>query len=156
MGLTNCPEKIQDLVAQCANVHYLGEKRYEELPRYLANFDAAVIPFLVNEITHAVSPLKLFEYMAGGKPVVSTGIFECRKYEGVLIAENEAEFAGRLDEAIGLGEDDNYKAALRNCDWANSWEAQAGKILEALRDLNAENPADFASPAAAARLAKVS
>ncbi len=156
MGLTNCPEKIQNLVARCGNVRYLGEKPYEELPRYLAHFDAAVIPFLVNDITNAVSPLKLFEYMAGGKPVVSTGIFECRKYQGVLIAEDYREFAERLDEAIALGQDEEYKAGLRNCAWANSWESRARQILEALGDLRGKKSAECAAAAPAVRLAKVS
>ncbi|MGA2061319.1 MAG: glycosyltransferase [Thermoguttaceae bacterium] len=156
MGLTNCPEKIQYLVARCANVHYLGEKPYEELPGYLAYFDAALVPFLVNDITHAVSPLKLFEYMAGGKPVVSTDILECRKYESVLIAKNAQEFPARLDQAIALGRDENFKMALWNCASANSWKTRAEQILEALQDLTGKNAEGLVSPAPAVPLAKVS
>jgi polysaccharide pyruvyl transferase CsaB len=59
------------------NVHWLGPKPYQELPAYLHAFDVATIPFLVNEVTHAVSPVKLFEYMAGGCPVVTPDLHEC-------------------------------------------------------------------------------
>jgi glycosyltransferase involved in cell wall biosynthesis len=156
MGLTNCPKKIQELEAACANVRYLGEKLYQELPRYLAHFDAALVPFLVNDITNAVSPLKLFEYMAGGKPVVSTDILECRKYQSVLIAKNAEEFAARLDQAIALGQDKNYKRELRNCASANTWKSRAEQILKALGDLRRKNPDGLASPAPAVPLAKVS
>ncbi|MGA9397037.1 MAG: hypothetical protein WBV22_02150, partial [Anaerolineaceae bacterium] len=57
------PAKITHL----SNIHWLGVKPYQELPHYLQYFDIATIPFIVNEITHATSPLKLFEYMAGEK-----------------------------------------------------------------------------------------
>ena len=94
--------------------------------------------------------------MAGGKPVVSTGMFECRKYEGVLIAESREEFAERSDEAIGLGRDENYGRALRDCALSNSWEARAGQILDALRELTARESAEVEPAVRAVQLAKVS
>ncbi|MEI0737573.1 glycosyltransferase [Paenibacillus sp. JTLBN-2024] len=54
----------------------LGEKRYHELPMHLHRFDAAIIPFLQNELTKATNPVKLYEYLAAGKPVVSTALPE--------------------------------------------------------------------------------
>ena len=54
------------------NVHWLGPKDYDELPRYLQEFSVATIPFVLNDVTHAVSPVKLHEYLAAGKPVVAT------------------------------------------------------------------------------------
>jgi UDP-galactopyranose mutase len=56
------------------NIHYLGMRSYEELPRYLAHFDAAILPFALNEATRFISPTKTLEYLAGGKPVISTPI----------------------------------------------------------------------------------
>ena len=59
------------------NVRWLGVKEYGELPGHLHHFDVTTIPFIINEVTHAVSPLKLFEYMAGGRPIVTPNLREC-------------------------------------------------------------------------------
>ena len=95
-----------------SNVSWLGIKPYASLPGYLKYFDVATIPFEVNEITKATSPLKLFEYMAGQKPIVSTGLPECKKYPVVLIAETPQEYVEKLDQAIPLGADPVYREQL--------------------------------------------
>ena len=59
---------------QKPNIHYLGPKRYEELPVYLSGWDVALIPFLINDSTRFISPTKTPEYLAAGIPVVSTAI----------------------------------------------------------------------------------
>ena len=59
---------------QSKNIHYLGPKTYEELPSYLSGWDIALIPFAINESTRYISPTKTPEYLAGGKPVISTAI----------------------------------------------------------------------------------
>ena len=56
------------------NIHYLGPKTYAELPSYLAGWDVALMPFAMNEATEFISPTKTPEYLAGGKPVVSTPV----------------------------------------------------------------------------------
>lgn len=61
-------------LAHRPNIHYLGMRSYDELPRYLEHFDAAILPFAINEATRFISPTKTLEYLAGGKPVVSTPI----------------------------------------------------------------------------------
>lgn len=63
----------EDLPAK-ENIHYLGMKRYTDLPSYIAGWDVALIPFARNEATRYISPTKVLEYMAAGKPVVSTSI----------------------------------------------------------------------------------
>jgi glycosyltransferase involved in cell wall biosynthesis len=117
---------------QSPNVHWLGRKSYAELPAYLACFDVALIPFVVNDITHATSPLKLFEYMAGGKPMVVTPMQESMRYAGVLVAATPAEFSARLDEALASRNDPDYLALLERMAQENTWDARARQILAAM------------------------
>jgi UDP-galactopyranose mutase len=62
------------MLPRAENIHYLGMKSYEELPAYMAGWDVALIPFALNRATQFISPTKTPEYLAGGKPVVSTAI----------------------------------------------------------------------------------
>ena len=62
------------ILPRAENIHYLGSKSYQELPAYLAGWDLALIPFAINESTRFISPTKTPEYLAAGKPVISTPI----------------------------------------------------------------------------------
>jgi glycosyltransferase involved in cell wall biosynthesis len=116
-----------------SNIHWLGEKSYLELPDYLRCFDAAMIPFKLDEITHATSPVKLFEYMAAGKPIVTTPMQESSLYPGVLIGENAPEFTARLIEAQQLKLSPAYLELLDRTALANTWDVRARQILDILK-----------------------
>jgi len=119
-------------LSQLSNVTWLGVQPYSDLPDFLSYFDVATIPFLVNDITHSTSPLKLFEYMAGGKPVVATAMHETMRYEGVLVANGAAEFSSKLDEALRLATDPQYLAVIDRVARENTWNTRAVSILQAL------------------------
>jgi glycosyltransferase involved in cell wall biosynthesis len=122
-------------LTQLPNVHWLAEKSYEELPAYLHRFTVATIPFLVNDITKSTSPVKLFEYMAARKPIVTTDLPECRQYPCVIVASNAAEYVTMLDEAIRRGKSESYRQLLDNEACGNTWEFRVRQIsarLEAL------------------------
>lgn len=116
------------------NLDWLGVKSYDKLPAYLACFDVAMIPFLLNEITHATSPLKLFEYMAGGKPVIVTPMQESIRYDGVLVADNPVSFSKCIDQALLLREDKNFLQRIDQLAKMNTWRVRAEQILSALGD----------------------
>ncbi|MCI0337267.1 MAG: glycosyltransferase [Acidobacteria bacterium] len=83
------------------NVILLGQKPYESMPQYLHHFDACIIPFKINSITEATDPVKLYEYLSGGKPVVSVNLPELEPHRNyVYIANGAADFAEKLDLAI--------------------------------------------------------
>jgi UDP-galactopyranose mutase len=88
------------------NLHYLGGKTYDELPRYLAGWDVALMPFAINESTRFISPTKTPEYLAGGRPVVSTPIIDVVRHygdlEGVKVAATHEEFIAACDQALVL------------------------------------------------------
>jgi glycosyltransferase involved in cell wall biosynthesis len=117
-----------DLVAM-PNVFWLDARPYATLPAYLRYFDVATIPFRLNAITHATSPLKLFEYMAACKPVVITPMQESMRYAGVLVARDALEFSAQLDRALEMRHDQTYLATLKRVAQENTWEARARQIL---------------------------
>jgi UDP-galactopyranose mutase len=88
------------------NLHYLGGKDYEDLPKYLAGWDVALMPFAINESTRFISPTKTPEYLAGGRPVVSTPIVDVARHygelEAVKIAATPEEFIAACDQALAL------------------------------------------------------
>ena len=106
------------------NICYLGSKTYAELPAYLSGWDVALMPFAMNESTQFISPTKTPEYLAGGKPVVSTPIKDVVRHyghlEGVKIAATADEFVAACDEALELS---------RNRE--NGWLAEADLMLSA-------------------------
>jgi len=88
------------------NIHYLGSKTYAQLPAYLSGWDVALMPFAMNESTQFISPTKTPEYLAGGKPVVSTPIKDVVRHygqlEAVKIADNAADFVAQCERALDL------------------------------------------------------
>lgn len=126
---------------RCPNVHYLGTRAYPTLPGYLKLFDVAMIPFAINDITLATSPLKLYEFLAAGKPVVTTPMPECQAYAEVLIAQHAAEFSLRLDMGLSLGRTESYRQWARSVGAANSWSARARQALAQLHTLQQNQPA---------------
>src|SRR6185369_7162296 len=101
-------------------------------PAYLAGFDVAIIPFVVDELTLSVSPIKLFEYLAGGKPVVSTALPECRNVSCVQVAETRDEFVRSLDGALALRDDAAFAERARRVARANTWDMRARAMVDAV------------------------
>lgn len=120
--------------ARLPNVHILGPVDYKQLPEYACWFDVSMIPFLINEITESTSPIKLFEYMALGHPIVTTNMPECRKYSSVLIGRDLAEFAAQIEHGLDLRENPEYQQLLREEAAANSWTSKAEAIDRLMRE----------------------
>ncbi len=91
-----------------ANIHYLGGKSYQELPAYVASWDVAMLPFAKNPSTRFISPTKTPEYLAAGRPVVSTSIRDVvqpYKEEGLVnIADTAEEFVAAIEAYLGQDE----------------------------------------------------
>ena len=117
------------------NVYYLGRKQYEELPAYGCNVDICIIPFVINEITEATSPVKLFEYMAMEKPIVTTALPECKKYKSVFYSASHNEFIDNIEKACSVANNEDYKNTEIEEAKANTWSAKA---LDMIRFVNNE------------------
>ena len=132
IGIEHDGSLAQSGLKERKNVRYFGKKDYTELAGYVHYLDVCIIPFAVNEITMATSPVKLFEYMAMGKPIVTTDLPECRKYEVVRTAGSAEEFAEAVVECYGQREDNEMKERLRECAWQNDWSARAKELKRRL------------------------
>jgi glycosyltransferase involved in cell wall biosynthesis len=123
------------------NVHYLGPVPYRELPRYARYFDVGLIPFVLNDLTRAVFPLKLFEYFALGLPVLATRLPDLEAVEGpIRLALSDDEFQKGLAELLGHNPELTAEAAFAAAR-ANTWDSrveQLSRFLEGLTPLHIE------------------
>ncbi len=115
-----------------SNIHYLGQKKYSELPAYLANWDVAILPFAKNDSTKFISPTKTPEYLAAGKPVVSTSIHDVVKPYGedglVQIADDETSFAAAIRYALKQRNDEIWQRKVNQNLRTNSWDITYSKM----------------------------
>jgi UDP-galactopyranose mutase len=94
---------VPDALPRRPNLHYLGKREYADLPAYLKAFDAAMLPFALNQATRSISPTKTLEYLAAHKPVVSTPIRDVVSLYGsvVRIADSPGALVAAVEAALG-------------------------------------------------------
>ena len=125
---------------QNKNIHYLGNKPYQELPQYLSGWDVAMIPFAINESTRFISPTKTPEYLAAGKPVISSPIRDVVNPYGdsnlVHICDNAFDFVEKVsaelaveDKSEWLSRVDNH---LSNISWDLTFEQMNSLIRKGM------------------------
>lgn len=123
------------------NIRFIGKRPYESLPAYGKQFDAAIIPYhLTQQVIHA-NPIKLREYLAMGKPIVSVSTPEIDKYQDVVaIAHSPEEFLAHLDRALHRpSSPEEIRQRMSRVD-SESWEARLNEVLATVRKaLAAEN-----------------
>jgi glycosyltransferase involved in cell wall biosynthesis len=133
------PESLPRL----SNIHYLGSKTYNELPAYLGGWDIAIIPFLLNDSTKYISPTKTPEYLAGGKPVISTSIVDVVNpyaIKGVVhIADNADDFIKAAEIELNKSEADKKEwlnavdELLSDNSWNNTWQNMVKLITATIK-----------------------
>lgn len=128
------------ILPRAVNIHYLGAKPYNELPAYLSGWDVALMPFARNEATRFISPTKTPEYLAAGRPVVSTPIVDVERHYGhvkaVWIASTAAAFAVAIEEALLFASEpecwqDEVDALLAAASWDSIWQRMTTLIERA-------------------------
>mgnify|MGYP001765450629 CR=1 FL=1 len=137
------------------NIHYLGFKDYAELPAYLSNWSVASMPFAMNEATRFISPTKTLEYLAGGKPVVSTPVRDVVRQHGALravkIAADAAGYVRAIDRALEGASDDAWRqeadAHLAGTSWESAYQSMESVIRRTRAALSRRPPPDrFPAP----------
>jgi len=116
------------------NIRLVGEKNFEDLPSYCKAIDVALIPFVKSALTDNCNPLKLYEYLAAGLPVVSTDIPEVRFWkDSVLIAKERGTFLESCETAMKLnGKEWKEKTSLSMK--SNTWDQKVKDIYQIIRE----------------------
>ena len=141
-----------------SNIHYLGPKKYDELPAYLANWDIALLLFARNESTKFISPTKTPEYLAAGKPVISTSIRDVVRPYGELnlvqIADSPNDFIRAAESVLTKSADQSEWLArvddfLADISWDKTWRQMSELIDQAVETRRRAN--SIAAPVAKPR-----
>lgn len=124
------PVNIDTAPLQRPNIVLLGNRPYADLPAYVQAFDVGLIPYILNDWTRAVDPLKLLEYLAAGIPVVSTALPEVTKYgEAIRIGATTEAFVGHVRDALA-GRVPADRAARQAVAFNNTWERRGAAFRE--------------------------
>jgi glycosyltransferase involved in cell wall biosynthesis len=129
-----------DKIKNYSNIIAVGTKPYAVLPYYLSSMDICLIPFKINKLTLATNPIKMYEYLAAGKPVVSTNLPEVRTNASqiVKIGIDKTDFVKKVETAIAEARapDESIRIAERIAfAKENSWEHRVEQIAKILEDL---------------------
>ena len=118
------------------NIHYFGQRSYQDLPRYLAGWDVCLLPFARNDATRFISPTKTLEYMAAELPIVSTPITDVAEPYGdiVYLGGTPAEFLAACEAALGAGQEERAIRAgkMRRVLAGTSWDVTVSAMEKLL------------------------
>jgi glycosyltransferase involved in cell wall biosynthesis len=122
-----------DKLAKLPNVTLLPAQSSEKIAEFVRGFSVGILPFVIDEMTEAVTPLKMYEYLACGVPMVATPLPACVREEVVQTAHDPSSFAARIDEALLLTTAERQD--LRNHARTASWDRRVGPLLDRLESL---------------------
>ncbi|ADO47916.1 glycosyltransferase [[Enterobacter] lignolyticus] len=129
------------LAKKVENIHFLGEIPYEQLTSYLQDFDVCLIPFKLIELTLCTNPVKVYEYLAAGKPVVCTAMPEVKAINDVVhVADSSMEFIELIN--VAMDESKNDKLCDARKAWAKNhdWRSRAQQLLNEIIKLDIKKP----------------
>jgi glycosyltransferase involved in cell wall biosynthesis len=146
---------------QAPNIHWFGQRRYEELPAHVKGFDVCLMPFALNEATEYINPTKTLEYMAAGKPIVSTAISDVKHHfvPVVEVGESHDAFVAAVGRALNAPDAGRITEGLAVAR-ASTWEIVVAKMrriiddavaARATRSTRTTRPSERAVASAAAR-----
>lgn len=121
---------------QAPNLHWLGGRDYKELPSYCKGFDVCMMAFALNDATEFINPTKALEYLATGKPVISTPVSDVvRQYSDLVYVEKDAKgFIDRIEQVLARPDEKRIERGLAKasgCSWDNTVARMQALIAEA-------------------------
>ena len=130
VGPNHLDEQANARLAALPNVLLVPEQPYHKLPAFVFHFDACSIPHAVTDFTHSLDPIKAYEYLAAGKPMVSVDVRGIRPLaDFVHIASGPDDYLEKLNTAL-KGQSKSHPATMKAEARKHSWSARAGQIME--------------------------
>jgi glycosyltransferase involved in cell wall biosynthesis len=138
-----------------ANVHFFGRQKLEDVPAYVKGMDVCLIPYVLNDYTHHIFPLKLYEYMAAGKPIVASAMSEMLHYEGeeMALGRSPEDFLAKVENALNSDSPERAGSRQRKArseSWDHRVEAASVIIEPMLGDRSKAVPATGQASSSAA------
>ena len=124
-------QKVEKLSKKYKNIYLLGEKKYSELPAYLSRFDVCTIPFIINELIKATHPVKVYEYLAAGKPVVTTKMPEIFNLKENIYLSSASDFSKNV--TLALTQVKINQSKRQQIAQNNTWIARSNQLLSIIR-----------------------
>ena len=120
---------------QAPNIHWLGQRQYDDLPAHVKGFDVCLMPFALNEATEYINPTKTLEYMAAGKPIVSTAVSDVKHHfvPVVAVAETHDEFIAMVGRALEAPDQALIEEGLEEAA-ENTWDSVVARMERIVRD----------------------
>ena len=124
-------------VMKRANIRWLGPRKHDDLPKYLKFFDVCIMPYIIDDWTITCSPGKFYQYLAAGKPIVSTDLPEVSRYyddDIVKIARSSEEFMEKVNLALNEVSDENKIKKRKEIAKSNSWNHRAKTMIDIINE----------------------
>jgi glycosyltransferase involved in cell wall biosynthesis len=123
------------LLYECSNIYLLGPREYKVLPNYLKGFDVCILPNTLNEYTESMFPMKFFEYLSAGKPVVSVDLPAIKEFSDmVYIAKSYDDFIQKIEYAFYENEDIKIKRLEKAKKY--TYESRTNKMMELIERID--------------------
>ena len=127
-----CEDDIQKLILM-SNVHFLGMKKIDIVPLYVASFDVCIVPYKISKETENLSALKLYDFMATGKPIVTTNFPAVKEFENdVYVADSKENFIHCVDKAFQEN-DDSLSLKRKQIASQNTWDQRVMQLSQVIK-----------------------
>ncbi|WCF07872.1 glycosyltransferase [Paenibacillus thiaminolyticus] len=126
-------KRARELQQECSNVVFMPRVNYTQIPMLLSQFDIAILPFVINDITLSTSPVKVFEYLAGGKPFISTDLPEVRQINVEYVATSPEEFHIKLRNFAENSESEQNRDYRIDIAKKHSWDEKTMNVLNRIK-----------------------
>lgn len=123
--------QVEYLSSKHKNIYLLGEKKYLELPQYLSHFDVCLIPFIINELIKATHPVKVYEYLAANKPIVSTRLPEIKDLRNQIYFATPENFSATISRALSSPKNHDLQLVAQQ----NTWEMRAQELNQTINQI---------------------